>query len=35
MGKKVVRVSLDSNVVLSGLLSERGAPRIILDLLSL
>jgi len=35
MGKKVVRVSLDSNVILSGLLSERGAPRIILDLLSL
>jgi predicted nucleic acid-binding protein len=35
MGKKVVRVFLDSNVILSGLLSERGAPRIILDLLSL
>jgi predicted nucleic acid-binding protein len=35
MGKKAVRVFLDSNVVLSGLLSERGAPRIILDLLSL
>ena len=34
MGKKVVRVFLDSNVILSGLLSERGAPRIILDLLS-
>jgi predicted nucleic acid-binding protein len=35
MGKKVVRVFIDSNVILSGLLSERGAPRIILDLLSL
>ena len=35
MGKKVVRVFLDSNMILSGLLSERGAPRIILDLLSL
>ena len=35
MGKNVVRVFLDSNVILSGLLSERGAPRIILDLLSL
>jgi putative PIN family toxin of toxin-antitoxin system len=35
MGKKVVRVFLDSNVILSGLLSERGAPRIILDLLAL
>jgi len=35
MGKKVVRVFLDSNVILSGLLSEKGAPRILLDLLSL
>jgi predicted nucleic acid-binding protein len=35
MGKRVFRVFLDSNVILSGLLSERGAPRIILDLLSL
>jgi predicted nucleic acid-binding protein len=35
MGKKVLRIFLDSNVILSGLLSERGAPRIILDLLSL
>ncbi len=35
MGKKVVRVFLDSNVILSGLLSERGAPPILLDLLSL
>ncbi len=35
MGKKVVKVFLDSNVILSGLLSEKGAPRILLDLLSL
>jgi len=35
MRKKVVRVFLDSNAILSGLLSERGAPRIMLDLLSL
>ncbi len=35
MGKRVVRVFLDSNVILSGLFSERGAPRILLDLLSL
>ncbi len=35
MGKRVVRVFVDSNVILSGLLSERGAPRILLDLLSL
>jgi predicted nucleic acid-binding protein len=35
MGKRVVRVFLDSNVILSGLLSEKGAPRILLDLLSL
>jgi predicted nucleic acid-binding protein len=35
MEKKAVRVFLDSNVILSGLLSEKGAPRIILDLLSL
>jgi len=35
MGKKGVSVFLDSNVILSGLLSERGAPRILLDLLSL
>lgn len=35
MGKKTVRVFLDSNVILSGLLSDQGAPRIILDLLSL
>ncbi len=35
MGKKVVRIFLDSNVILSGLLSEKGAPRILLDLLNL
>ena len=35
MGKKVVRVFLDSNVILTGFISERGAPRIILNLLSL
>lgn len=35
MAKKGVRVFLDSNVILSGLISETGAPRIILDLLTL
>jgi predicted nucleic acid-binding protein len=35
MGKKVVRVFLDSNGILSGLLSDKGAPRILLDLLSI
>ena len=35
MGKRSVRVFLDSNVILSGLLSDKGAPRIILDLLTL
>ena len=35
MGKKVARVFLDSNVILSGLLSDRGAPRTLLDLLTL
>ena len=35
MGKRIVRVFLDSNVILSGLLSDKGALRIILDLLSL
>lgn len=35
MAKRVVRVFLDLNVILSGLLSDRGGPRIILDLLSL
>ncbi len=35
MAGKIVRVFLDSNVILSGLFSDRGAPRILLDLLSL
>jgi len=35
MAKKAVRVFLDSNVILSGLFSEKGAPRIILDVMSL
>jgi predicted nucleic acid-binding protein len=35
MAAKAVRVFLDSNVILSGLISERGAPRVLLDLLSL
>jgi predicted nucleic acid-binding protein len=35
MRKGPVKVFLDSNVILSGLLSETGAPRVILDLLSL
>jgi putative PIN family toxin of toxin-antitoxin system len=35
MAKKAVRVFLDSNVILSGLISDQGAPRIILDLLTL
>ena len=34
MAKRAVKVFLDSNVILSGLLSHAGAPRIILDLLS-
>ncbi len=35
MPKKNLRLFLDSNVIISGLLSSKGAPRIILDLLSL
>jgi putative PIN family toxin of toxin-antitoxin system len=35
MAKKAVRVFLDSNVILSGLISDKGAPRICLDLLIL
>ncbi len=35
MARKVVRVFLDSNVILSGLFSDKGAPRIILDVLAL
>jgi len=35
MAKRVVKIFLDSNVILSGLISDKGAPRIILDILSL
>ena len=35
MEKRPLRVFIDSNVILSGLLSDKGAPRIILNLLSL
>ncbi len=35
MDEKEIRVFLDSNVIISGLLSEKGPPRIILDILSL
>ena len=35
MAGKPVRLFLDSNVIISGLLSDRGAPRVILDLLTL
>jgi putative PIN family toxin of toxin-antitoxin system len=35
MTKKDVKVFLDSNVIISGLISDRGAPRVILDILSL
>jgi len=35
MAKKAVRVFLDSDVILSGLISDRGAPRIILDIICL
>ncbi len=35
MPGKTVRVFLDSNVLVSGLFSDRGAPRLILDILSL
>lgn len=35
MPGKSVRVFLDSNVLVSGLFSDRGAPRLILDILSL
>lgn len=33
--KEAVRVFLDSNVILSGLLADKGAPRLILDILGL
>jgi len=35
MVKKGIKVFLDSNVIISGLFSDKGAPRIILDLLCL
>jgi len=35
MERRAVRVFLDSNVVLSGLFSDKGAPRIILDIFCL
>jgi predicted nucleic acid-binding protein len=35
MAEKNVKVFLDSNVILSGLLSDKGSPRVILDLLCL
>ena len=35
MGRKGVRVFLDSNVIVSGIISEKGAPRIILDVVVL
>ena len=35
MAKKEVNIFLDSNVIISGLFSDKGAPRIILDLLCL
>ncbi|HDR17127.1 MAG TPA: PIN domain-containing protein [Desulfobacteraceae bacterium] len=35
MAEKILKVFLDSNVIISGLFSDRGAPRLILDVLSL
>ncbi|MBI5073554.1 MAG: PIN domain-containing protein [Nitrospirae bacterium] len=35
MAKRSIKIFLDSNVILSGLFSDKGAPRVILDLLSL
>lgn len=35
MEKRTIRVFLDSNVIISGLISERGAPRLVLDVLRL
>lgn len=35
MAPKIFKVFLDSNVILSGLFSDQGAPRIILDILTL
>ena len=35
MARKTLKIFLDSNVILSGLLSDKGAPRVILDILCL
>ena len=35
MARKTIKIFLDSNVILSGLLSHKGAPRVILDILCL
>ena len=35
MAKSPTKFFLDSNVILSGIISDKGSPRIILDLLSL
>ncbi|MFH1015294.1 MAG: PIN domain-containing protein [Nitrospirota bacterium] len=35
MARKRLKVFLDSNVIISGLFSDKGSPRIVLDLLSL
>lgn len=35
MIKNAVRIFIDSNVIISGLLSDKGAPKILLDILSL
>lgn len=35
MARKAIKIFLDSNVLLSGLLSEKGAPRVLLDILCL
>ncbi len=35
MERRTFKVYLDSDVILSGLISDRGAPRLVLDILSL
>jgi len=35
MARKTLKIFLDSNVILSGLLSDKGTPRVILDILCL
>lgn len=35
MVKRSIKIFLDSNVIISGLFSDKGAPRVILDILSL